>query len=79
MTKAAVEVVSVTDHPDGSCTLVIDMDVEAMKVFAIIGLHQVLIEKAKEVIDGHIDPEGAKDAGTGKGSDTDFHEQFPGF
>ena len=47
MTAKTIEVVSIADHEDGSCTVEFWMSVETLKTFAAIGLHQVLIEKAK--------------------------------
>jgi hypothetical protein len=69
----------IVDNPDGSATITFDMSVEALKVFAAIGLQQLLIEKAKEIVDGHSDAKGSGDAGSGERGDPDFHEQFPGF
>ena len=79
MNTKTIEVVNIADHEDGSCTVEFYMSVEAMKVFATIGLHQVLIEKAKEITDGHSDAERTADADSGETGGTDFHEQFPGF
>lgn len=79
MNVFAIHVTNITDNPDGSATIMFDMGVEAMKVFAAIGLQQVLIENAKEIINGRTDAEGSGDAKAGTEGDTDFHEHFPGF
>jgi len=79
VSEKTIEVVSIADHEDGSCTVEFWMSVETLKTFAAIGLHQVLIEKAKEITDGHSYAERTADADSGETGGTDFHEQFPGF
>ena len=74
-----VKVLEIIDHDDGSATISFDMGIEALKVFAAIGLQQCLIDKAKEILDGHSDAEGSGDAGTGEGSDKPVPPEFPGF
>ena len=78
MSTKTIEVVSIADHEDGSCTVEFWMSVDALKTFAAIGLHQVLVEKAKEITDGHSDAERTADADSGETGGTDFLEQFPG-
>jgi hypothetical protein len=41
---------SIEDHDDGSCTIHMDMDIETLKVFASIGIKQVLMDEAKKVL-----------------------------
>lgn len=73
-----VKILEIVDHEDGGATIKFDMGIEALKMFAAIGLQQCLIDKAKEILDGHTNPEGTGNAGSGEGGDTDFHEQFSG-
>ena len=41
---------SIEDHDDGSCTIHMDMDIETLKIFASIGIKQVLLDEAKKVL-----------------------------
>jgi hypothetical protein len=74
-----VYVSSIEDHEDGSATISFDIGIDALKVFASIGLQQVLLEKAKEIVDGHSDTKGSGDAGTGEGGNSPLSREFPGF
>ena len=52
-TKSATKsfvIESIEDHDDGSCTIHMDMDIETLKVFASIGIKQVLMDEAKKVL-----------------------------
>jgi hypothetical protein len=40
----------IEDHDDGSCTIHMDMDIETLKIFASIGIKQVLLDEAKKVL-----------------------------
>lgn len=79
MSDVSLEVVEITDHDDGSCTIEVDMDFNTMMRFAKIGLMYVLKSKAMEAIDGHTDAEGEAVPNAGTGSDNDLPEEFPGF
>lgn len=79
MNPYSVTVEHIEEHPDGSCTISFDMGVEAMKIFAALGLQQVLTDKANEVLDGHSDTKGTGDAGAGEDGDPPVHGEFPGF
>jgi hypothetical protein len=45
-----ITVESITDHEDGSATVVFDMDNETLKAFAEIGLLKVLTDTAAQTI-----------------------------
>lgn len=79
MNPYSVTVEHIKDHPDGSCTISFEMGAEAMKIFAAIGLQQVLIDKAEETISGHTDTEGAGNFSAGEDGDPPVHGEFPGF
>lgn len=74
-----IDIVDLVENEDGSMTLRVDMTSEALKAFASIGLLNTLVEKAKEVTDGHSDAEGQGDSQAGKGSNPPVHGEFPGF
>lgn len=78
MRAESIYVEEIIEHEDGSATIKFDISIEALKIFAAIGLQQCLIDKAKEILDGHTNTEGTGNAGSGEGGDTDFHEQFSG-
>lgn len=63
MSPYHVEVLEVIDHDDGTATIKFDIGVEAMKAFAAIGLQKCLVDKAKEILDGHSDTEGTEYTG----------------
>lgn len=42
---------SIVDHPDGSATINVDMDMDTLKIFASIGLKKVLIDYAEKIIE----------------------------
>lgn len=48
MTKFFVQ--EIIDHEDGGATIVLDLDVEALKAFASIGIRHVFLEAAEQVI-----------------------------
>lgn len=79
MNPYSVAVENIEEHPDGSCTISFEMGVEAMKIFAAIGLQQALMDKAKEILNGHPDTKGAGDSGAGEDDDPPVHGEFPGF
>jgi len=66
------EVVSITDNDDGTAKVVLEMDIETLKVFAAIGLMEVFRKKAMEELDGHSDAEGAADPASGEGGGSDL-------
>lgn len=76
----AIDIVDLIENEDGSVTLRIDMSLEALKVFASIGLLETIRDKAEDVLaDGRVDTKGAGDAEAGEGSDPAVHGEFPGF
>jgi hypothetical protein len=45
----------IIDHEDGGATIVLDLDAEALKAFASIGIRHVLLEAAEKAIaDGDV-------------------------
>lgn len=46
-----IQVVGITDNDDGSCTVTVDMEQDALHKFAGIGIVKVFTDAAKEVID----------------------------
>lgn len=79
MNVCSVTVADIVDHDDGSATIRFDIGPEALKMFATIGLQQCLIDKAREILDGHPDTEGAGNAGSGEGGSGSVPPEFPGF
>lgn len=73
------EVLSVVDNDDGTANVTLEMGIETLKVFAAIGLMEVFKEKAKEMLDGHPDPEGAADSAAGREGVDPLSGDFPGF
>lgn len=51
MNDMNIVVESITDHDDGSATVVFNMSNEAMKIFANIGILKVLVDSATKAID----------------------------
>lgn len=78
--KQAIDIVELIENEDGTMTLRIDMSLEALKVFASIGLLETIKDKAEDVLaDGRTDTEGAGNAEAGEGSNPPVHGEFPGF
>ena len=63
--KTNFEVVEIIDNYDGTANVVLEMDLDTLKVFASIGLMEVFRAKAMEANGGHIDSEGEGDPPTG--------------
>ncbi len=63
--KTSFEVVSIVDNDDGTASVVLEVDLETLKVFASIGLMEVFRAKAMEANGGHFDGEGEGDPPTG--------------
>ena len=79
MKEHYIHVESIQDHEDGSATISFEVGIEALKLFASIGIQQVLLESAKGVIDGRSDTKGSGDGGAGEDGDPPVHGEFPGF
>ena len=45
-----ITVNDVVDNPDGTATVIVDMDEKAIKAFARVGLQKVLMDSIKAVI-----------------------------
>jgi hypothetical protein len=50
-----IDVLSITNNPDGSGTMIVDFDKEALVTFAKIGLLKVLTDEAERIIKEHED------------------------
>lgn len=72
--KDAIKVTEITDHEDGSATIKFDMSMDALKVFAEIGLLHVFEQEAKRILNGRSDGEGAGYDQAGAGSDCFVHD-----
>ena len=78
--KQAIDIVELIENEEGTMTLRIDMSLEALKVFASIGLLETIKDKAEDALaDGRTDTEGAGNAEAGEGSNPPVHGEFPGF
>lgn len=77
--KYDIKVGDVIEHADGSATIMVEMNFEAIKMFAALGFLKVLEDNAKDVMDGCADTERARDKGTGETRDSDVLSEFPGF
>lgn len=71
-----IDVISMVDHPDGTCTVCLSLGQDEFMAFAKIGILHV-VEKASanvsngyEVVGGHFDSEGSGDDQTGEGGDS---------
>lgn len=63
------------EHEDGSATVTVVFDEEALWAMVKVGLLSA-IEKA---VNGHLDTEGSGDPSTGEDGDPPVHGEFPGF
>ena len=70
--KPSFEVVSITDNDDGTANVVLEVDLETLKVFASIGLMEVFRAKAMEANGGHSDAERTADPASGEGGGSDL-------
>jgi hypothetical protein len=71
-----IDICEVIENEDGSADYKFLFDEEALILFARLGMRAAIEKELKR--HGHPDTEGSGDACSGGGSDTDFHEQFPG-
>lgn len=73
-----VKVTKVTDHPDGTATIEMEMDEGTLFFLARIGMMHLIEAAAGEVLDGYPDTEGTDD-GYARGSrDQDLFGEIPG-
>lgn len=77
--KDAIRVTEITDHGDGSATVQFEMSMDALKVFAEIGLLHVFEKEARRILDGRTDTEGNSDEETGDRRGEPVPPEFPGF
>jgi len=64
-----IDIVSVTDNEDGSGTMVVDFDQEALLAFARVGFLKVITDEAERVIKEHEPDEHSKDSSDNEPSD----------
>lgn len=77
--KKSIEIVSVTDNEDGSVSIVLDLDLETLKVLANIGLLEVFKSRAMEVINGHSNSTRPADEASGGDGADPLSGDFPSF
>ena len=76
-TLVDVKVEKITDHPDGTCTIALEMDEEVLLFLAKIGMMHLIEKAAEKELDGYPDTEGAEDARAGGGRDSDLFGEIP--
>ena len=72
-----IKIESVTDHPDGSCTIAMEVDEGTLMFFAKVGLLTIIENAAKETLDGYPDPEGDGDADARARRDSELFGEIP--
>lgn len=73
-----ISVTKITDHPDGTATLEMEMDEYTLYFLAKIGIMTLIENAAKETFDGYTDPEGDGDADARARRDSDLFGEIPG-
>lgn len=54
MSDYTIKVVNITDHDDGSATIVVDLDTEATKLIMQVGLRKLLEDHIKDTLDSNL-------------------------
>lgn len=72
-----VSVTKITDHPDGTATLEMEMDEYTLYFLAKIGVMTLIENAAKETLDGYPDPEGDGDADARARRDSELFGEIP--
>ena len=73
-----VKIESITDHPDGTCTVVMEMDESTLMFLAKVGMMTLVENAAGKVLDGYSDAEGDGDADARAGRDSELFGEIPG-
>jgi len=72
-----IKIEKVIDHPDGTCTLVMEMDEATLMFLAKIGIMTMIQNAAKDALDGYSDPEGDSDADARARRDSELFGEIP--
>lgn len=54
MSDHTIKVVNITDHEDGSATVVVDLDTESTKLVMQVGLRKLLEDHIKDTLDSNL-------------------------
>ena len=73
-----VKIEKIIDHPDGTCTIVMEMEESTLTFLAKVGLMTLIENAAKETLDGYSDPEGEGDADARAGRNSELFGEIPG-
>lgn len=73
-----VKIEKIIDHPDGTCTIVMEMEESTLTFLAKVGLMTLIENAAKETLDGYSDPEGEGDSDAGDRCNPDLFGEIPG-
>lgn len=73
-----IKVTKVTDHPDGTATIEMEMDEQTLSFLAKIGMLHLIEAAAGRVLDGYPDTEGAGHAAARDGRDSELFGEIPG-
>ena len=73
-----IKVTRVTDHPDGTATIEMEMDENTLFFLAKIGMMHLIESAAGKVLDGYSDAEGDGNADPRDGRDSDLFGEIPG-
>lgn len=73
-----IKVTKVTDHPDGTATIVMEMDEETLFFLAKIGMMHLIEDAAGKVLDGYPDSEGNGHPDARDGRDSELFGEIPG-
>lgn len=72
-----IAVTKVTDHPDGTATLEMEMDEHTLIFLAKIGILHLIESAAGKVLDGYSDTEGDGNADPRNGRDSELFGEIP--
>lgn len=73
-----VKVTRVTDHPDGTCTVEMEMDEHVLFFLARVGMMHLIETEANRVLDGYPNTEGDGNAEARAGRDSELFGEIPG-
>lgn len=73
-----VKVTKVTDHPDGTATIEMEMDEETLFFLAEVGMMHLIEAAAGKALDGYSDTEGDGNADPRDRRDSDLFGEIPG-
>lgn len=73
-----INITKVTDHPDGTATIEMEMDEGTLFFLAKIGMMHLIESAAGEALDGYPDTEGDGNADARDGRDSELFGEIPG-